>query len=359
MNTKVLYDYQAFSQIVGGVSRYHVELLTHLSEYAIEPILPCIFTENIYIREAFIKHRSIPTWLPGRYKPYVAAWLNQQICKKAVEKSDYDIFHATFVNPYYEKSIKNKPVVVTVHDLIQEKTQRSDAALTSQRRLKQLQHASAIICVSHQTKDDLLYFYPQIPEDKISVIYHGNDQIQPDNVGARIYDFPYLLYVGSREKYKNFDNMLKAFAQLPKDLRLICTGSQFSNEEQRIIRELNLSGRIIQKFVSDYEMMNLFHYAEAFVYPSTMEGFGIPILEAFRLGCPVVLSDIKCFREVGGDYIAYFDPFSADSISTVISSVINNNDKRNSLIDYGYERLKLFSWEKSIKKHVELYNGLI
>lgn len=359
MSIKVLYDYQAFSQVVGGVSRYHIELLTSLPEYGVKPILPRIFTENIYIREALLKHLSIPQFFPQRYKPYAMAWLNQQICKYAVRKYDYDIFHATFVNPYYEKSILNKPIVVTVHDLIQEKTQRQDSKITSQRRLKQLKHASAIICVSNQTRSDLLNFYPSIPENKITVIYHGNNQIKPRDVGLRMYDFPYILYVGSREKYKNFSNMLRAFAQLPKDLWLICTGTPFSNEEQRMICNLNLSERIVQKFVSDFELMNLFHFAEAFVYPSTMEGFGIPILEAFRLGCPVICSDIECFREVAGDFVPYFDPLDIDSMSMTISSVINNDDKRNAMIDYGYERLKLFSWEKSVKKHAELYHGLI
>lgn len=358
MSISVLYDYQAFSQTVGGVSRYHTELLTHLSEYGVKPILPRIFTENIYIREASVKHFPPPI-LPKRYKPYVTAWLNQSICKYAVRWSDYDIFHATFVNPYYENSIKKKPIVVTVHDLIQEKTQRYDCRITAQRRLKQLQHASAIICVSNQTKDDLLRFYPQVSENKITVIYHGNNQVKPCDVGSRIYDFPYVLYVGSREKYKNFDNMLKAFAYLPKDLRLICTGAPFSKEEQIKIINLNLSNRIVQKFVTDYELMNLFHFAEAFVYPSTMEGFGIPILEAFRLGCPVILSDIGCFREVAGDSVPYFNPLDVDSIFMAILSVINNCDKRNALIRYGYERLKQFSWEKSVKKHSELYHGLI
>ena len=287
------------------------------------------------------------------------AFINQQICKYAVAKNNYDIFHATFINPYYECAIKKKPIVITVHDLIQEKTQRFDYKTVSQRRMRQLQHATAIICVSKQTKEDLLNYYPQVPENKITVIYHGNDQMRPSDIGQRTYNFPYILYVGSREKYKNFENMLKAFAELPKDLHLICTGSKFSSEEQRVINNLNFSTRIMQKFVSDSELMNLFHYAEAFVYPSTMEGFWIPILEAFRLGCPVVLSDIGCFHEVAGDSVPYFDPYSIDSMSTTISSIINDSARRKEIINYGYERLKLFSWDKSVKKHSELYHGLI
>lgn len=103
----------------------------------------------------------------------------------------------------------------------------------------------------------------------------------------------------------------------------------------------------MQKFVSDSELTNLFHFAEDFVYPSTMEGLGIPILEAFRLGCPVVLSDIGCFREVAGDIVPYFNPLDVDSMSMAILSVINNCDKRKALINYGHERLKQFSWEES------------
>ena len=355
----ILYDYQAFSQRIGGVSRYHMELLHHLPDFGINAMLPNILTDNVYLRGSSFKYRSCPKRILGKYRPYVMAYLNQLICRQAVKKNDYDIFHATFVNPYYESALGSKPLVVTVHDLIQEKTQRKDAKITRQRRLQQLRRADAIICVSGQTKEDLLYYYPEVSAKNISIIYHGNNQDIPAHFGARIYKFPYILYVGSREAYKNFPNMLRALCQLPAEIHLVCTGSSFSLEEIELINSLHLGERVMQYFATDSELLDLYHYAEAFVYPSTMEGFGIPILEAFRLKCPAVVSDIKCFNEVGGDSVKYFDPDKSESISTVIKTVLESSVERQNLICKGLERLKQFSWEKSIEKHAKLYCKLI
>lgn len=294
---KVLFDYQAFSQKWGGVSRYHTELYNGLLQYNHIPVLPAIFTDNVYLDSSGIRHRRL---LPlGKYRPYVQAWLNQRICKRAVRLSDYDIFHPTFVNPYYDGVLLTEArVVVTVHDLIQEKTRRADAIQTGLRRAKQLERASAIVCVSEQTKDDLLDIYPQCRDKMIRVIYHGNRQQLPHEFGMRIFSHPYILYVGGRESYKNFIPFLKAFSLIDKDLHLVCTGHSFCSEEMSVMSQLDIASRVHQLFVSDAQLTDLYHYAEAFVYPSTMEGFGIPILESFRCGCPVVASDIKCFHEV-------------------------------------------------------------
>ena len=355
----VLYDYQAFSQRVGGVSRYHTELLKHLPDFGIHTRLPNILSDNVYLRDSGFKYRSCPKRIFGKYRSYIMAYLNQLICKNAVLKKDYDIFHATFVNPYYQSTLGSKPLVVTVHDLIQEKTQRNDAKITAHRRLQQLRRADAIICVSEQTKEDLINYYPEVSIKDISTIYHGNTQDIPMEFGPRLYKFPYILYVGSREAYKNFPNILQAMYQLPGDIYLICTGTSFSSEEIKMIDTLHLNNRVIHHFATDIELMNLYHYAEAFVYPSKMEGFGIPILEAFRLKCPAVVSDIKCFNEVGGDSVKYFDPDKSESISTVIKTVLESSVERQNLICKGLERLKQFSWEKSIEKHAKLYCKLI
>jgi len=301
----------------------------------------------------------MPYWFLGKYRPYAIAFINQQICKRAISHRDYDIVHPTFVNPYYSSVLPEKPVVVTVHDLIQEKTNRADSEKTSKRRIRQLERADAIICVSEQTKDDLLDLYPRFKDKTIRVIYHGNNQEIPSDCGQRMFSFPYILYIGSREKYKNFSNFLQAFALLPKDLHLVCTGHAFSANELRDINRLKIIGRVHQQFVSDIQLMSLFHHAEAFIYPSTMEGFGLPILEAFRFGCPAIVSDIKCFREVGGTAVEYFNPLNYENIAETIRLVIYNPTMRDQYIRHGYNRLKKFSWNNTITQHADLYSRLI
>lgn len=357
---KVLYDYQAFNQRVGGVSRYHYELLTRLLGYGVEPILPQIITDNIFIRDSNIPHWKATMFNRlGKYKPAAIAWLNQQICKYYAAFSSYDIFHATFVNPYYEKQAKGHPIVVTVHDLIHEKTQRHDSEKIKSRRIKQLLHADAIICVSNQTKDDLLNFYPQACSKDIRVIYHGCDNFdsQPPDYGPRLINSPYLLYVGTRKGYKNFDRFLMAYASISNDVSLVCTGNAFTVSEIDRIRQLGLEGKVHNRFVSDLELANLYHNAEAFVYPSLMEGFGLPILEAFKHKCPAIVSDIKCFHEVGGECAQYFNALDIDSISKTIDAVLESETLKQNMIENGQNRLEKFSWDESVRKHSILYRG--
>lgn len=356
---KILFDYQAFTQRYGGISRYHIELIKGLPKHNFHVDIPKIISENAYLEALDIHCQKRRIWVPSKFRAAVTAKMNQIICKNAYRKQKFDIFHPTFVNPYYDKIKSTKPLVITVHDLIQEKTQRYDAGITSRRRKRQLEKADAIICVSQQTKDDLLHFYPQFFDKKITVIYHGADLSTPVFSNDRAIQYPYILYVGSREGYKNFDNFIKAFSLLPKDIHLICTGHQFNNTELIKINELSLQNRVHQIFVSDKELVNLYHYAKVFVYPSTMEGFGIPILEAFRCKCPVIASDIKCFHEVGDNAVTYFDPNDIEAISYTIKDFLFDSYKRNRSIKLGQERLKLFSWENSVKNHANLYNELI
>lgn len=356
---KILFDYQAFVQRIGGVSRYHVELLLRLSDYGIDVKLPNIYSDNYYLQNHGIGHRNLPN-IFGRFRPHFQSWLNQKICKHVISSGDYDVHHSTFVNPYGIKALNNKPLVVTVHDLIQEKTQRHDAVVTSQRRSEQLDRADAIICVSNQTKSDLLQFYPQCSDRPIFVVHHGCDQETPVlSHTAPFVKGRYVLYVGSREKYKNFRNMLTAFSTLENEVKLVCTGNSFSGDELRLIHKLGLDDRIIQSFVSDEELKNLYQYALAFIYPSTMEGFGMPILEAYRMQCPVICSDIECFNEIGGGNQLYFNPLEIESISETLKRICSDENLRNNLVENGNKRLKLFIWEESVKQHAEIYRGLI
>lgn len=310
---KVLFDYQCFQQRFGGVSVCFAELWKRLPK-DISPIMPKIISDNINLDEIGIKHYKA-SLTKGKYLKNLYKYIDQLICKRSLLCDDYDIFHPTFLHPYYINCVKkNVPVVCTQHDLIHEKTSRFDSKVVRERRKKQLEYADIVVCVSNQTKEELLEYYDFLDPNKVKTIYNGIVSPKVSCSSKPLYDFPYILYVGGRNGYKNFDNFIKAFSKIDKSISLVCTGNSFNTSEIELLNKFGVQDRTYQKFVTNEDLVNLYCNALAFVYPSLMEGFGIPTLDALSAGCPAIISDIPCFHEVGGTAVAYFEPTDPDSI---------------------------------------------
>lgn len=355
---KILYDYQGLMQHHGGVSRYHVELIKNLRKFGVVCDVPFILSENVYLDEAAIRHLNpLSGWNSG-LKTKGMKWVSQKSSLRSLGKGDYDIFHPTFLNPYYIGHTKGKPVVPTMHDLNHEKFPQFDSEIVKVKRKKVLEDATHIIAISQQTKNDLMEWYG-VEEKQITVVYHGIDQDVYTTNAPRIFEKPYLLYVGGRNRYKNFSTFLKGFALLKEDIDLVCTGVPFNPEEQRLIDDLQITSRVHQMFVTNDQMNQLMAQAVAFVYPSIAEGFGMPILEAYRCGCPCIISDILCFHEVAGDVAKFFNPNAPESIAEVISKTITDSDALRLLKDAGTERMKEFSWEHTAKETLKVYKMLL
>ena len=355
---KILYDYQAFIQRIGGVSRYHAELIKNFPNEA-ESMLPPILSDNVYLREMGIKHRQFMPNYNGRRKYDVYKALNIIQSRWWLATKNCDIFHPTFFNPYFVGHCK-KPVVVTMHDLNHWKYPELTvkAGIVQQKERAICNVASHIIAISEETKEDLMR-YIEIPEKKITVIYHGIDQELTVCHEKPLVEYPYLLYIGGRSGYKNFKIFLQAFVKVDKRVNLVCTGGAFSTEEMEMIASLDLANRVCQMFVCDNDLNNLLCNAIAFVYPSLAEGFGMPILEAFRCNCPCIISDIKCFHEVAGDAACYLNPQSPEDMATVINNTIYNETKIQKMRKRGIERMKEFSWKKTANETLHVYTSLM
>jgi len=128
---------------------------------------------------------------------------------------------------------------------------------------------------------------------------------------------------------------------------------------QKNIEQFGLSKNIRQINVSDESLAMLYSRAKAFVYPSLYEGFGIPVLEAFTCGAPVILSNRSSLPEVGGDAAVYFEPDNVESLETAIRSIVNNSEVRNEMVQKGFERAKIFSWNNTAKKTIETYKKVL
>lgn len=376
---RILYDHQIFDlQNIGGISRYFCEVYPHISS-EVTTKLGVMVTNNEYLKsyirnnELLIRHdysRFIPKFsFPGKRKLWqlrnklkgIEIIQNRDYSIKLLTEGHYDVFHPTFYDSYFFEHC-TKPYVITVHDLIKEKFPEffdlSDIETINKREI--LHRATKIIAISQNTKQDLIDAY-QIPENKIKVIYHGNsllssEMIKKDDSGL------YFLFTGSRTGYKNFYFFVRSITPLlneyPK-IKIVCTGGSFTKKELDFFNLLNISDQIVHNFCSDSELATLYANAIAFIFPSYYEGFGLPILEAFSLSCPVLLSDIPCFREIAGDAGLYFDPKNMNQIYNACKEILLNEELRSLLVKKGIETSKRFSWKETAKSMVELYSEIV
>ena len=226
--------------------------------------------------------------------------------------------------------------ILTVYDMIHEKYPKYFAASPFISRIKAASVAAAdhVICISESTRRDLLATY-DIPEERVSVTHLGFDPLGSLLTSESSGDFkirvlgsnaPYLLYVGSRVNYKNFTGLLDAYAasaSLRSNFFLLCFGGgDFTGAERAAISKAGVEGRVRFLGGSDAVLATCYAHASLFVCPSFYEGFGIPVLEAMSLDCPVACSNVSSLPEVVGDAAILFDPSDRDAIRSALESVL-------------------------------------
>lgn len=356
---RVFIDNQVFSwQLIGGVSRYFAEIIRNTPiEENIQYKYNFIGTRNYYLNNYEIfKYSTNPI-----IRKIQKSQRFNQIIKPILDYQPFDIYHPSYYNPRLFKSHKTKPIIVTFHDMTQEKYPemfRNDVTINHKKICAD--EATHLIAVSQQTKDELVQ-YLNVPPNKITVIYHGIDLIDTTNI-MKIIDFPYILYVGGRTLYKNFYRFINVFAEIHNklpELNLVCTGNNFTEDEKRLIEKLNLSNCTHTILANETELISLYKFAECFVYPSENEGFGMPILESFRSGCPCVVSDIPCFHEVAGTSAEYFNPLNEEDMYSKIINLLSNTSRKEIMKTNGIKRCQLFTWKSSALKHINLYKSTI
>lgn len=364
---KIVYDSQIFAvQEFGGISRYFCALASQISRF---PDMQARIVAPLYVNQ-YLKdlgnNISIGCYLKplpktGRVIKALSAALSGPVARALRP----DIVHETYYadRPAFHNQV---PRVLTVYDMIHERCPDSFARGDPLPGLKGLavRRADHIFCISENTRRDLLDIH-RVPEDRVTVTYLGYDALRlsgltaTDLIGAG----PYLLYVGGRHGYKNFEGLVRAFAASPwlrDSFRIVCFGAAaFSREERGLMTDLGLSGeQVIHLGGGDDCLGALYQGAAAFVYPSLYEGFGIPPLEAMSLDCPVVCSRTSSIPEVVGDAGEYFDPLDPESIRSSIESVLQSPQRRLELIALGRSRCELFSWERCARETLEVYRRL-
>jgi len=365
---KILYDHQIFTpQKYGGISRYFYELMSEFDKMKnIETNTSVIVSNNHYISDQkLVKYINFLPSKQFRGKLMVFNVVNKFNSILKLKKQNFDVFHPTYYDPYFLKYLGDKPFILTIHDMIYEILFDMFSAndKTSEYKRLLVENATKIIAISENTKKDLIRFFGT-DESKIEVVYHGNSMFLTSNIKINI-NIPdkYILFVGSRESYKNFNRFIKSIASILKDdkeLFVVCAGGgSFKNNEIELFENIKIASQIIQKDLDDETLAYFYQNALLFVFPSLYEGFGIPVLEAFACKCPLACSNTSSLPEIAEDGAIYFDPYSEESIKNTIETVLKDQELRNSLVTRGTEQLKKFSWEKTALQTKKIYESVI
>lgn len=308
--------------------------------------------------------------------PFPSQWMQTRFALEMFLSHPEKIFFPVQAVPVFLP--KKSDVTITVHDLAFKKYPETFTPITRfklnfllNRAVARAQH---IIAVSEATKRDLLDFFPALPKERVHVIHHGfNHERFETHIPTqkknsilntyRLHDQKYILYVGALQPRKNLVRLIKAFtilkASVP-DATLVLAGERawlsqeiFTAKEQSPYSDdIFILGK-----VPSAHLPALYQGARCFTFPSLYEGFGLPLLEAFASGTPVITANNSSLPGVAGDAALLIDAFDADLLGTQLVRLWTDDVLRQKLSEKGKERLKAFSWDTCAQKTLSLILG--
>jgi len=287
-------------------------------------------------------------------------WTMLGLSKKIYkDKNNLDVF---FSPTHYLPLFSVVPSVVSIFDLsylkYPELFKKKDLYQLKIWGRYSIKRAKAVITISESSKNAIIEEY-KLASDKVHVVYPGikelinNREINMTDLQKK-YGIKknFILFVGTIQPRKNIARMVEAISQIP-ELELIVVGKKGWQYEGILDspRKFGVENRVkFLEFVPDEELSELYKNAICFVLPSLYEGFGLPILEAMKYGCPVVTSNTSSLPEAGGDAALYFDPEDSSDIAEKIKNLLSDDKLREDMIEKGYKQAKKFSWEKAAKE---------
>lgn len=218
-----------------------------------------------------------------------------------------------------------------------------------------------ILTISNYSKDDIIRF-AHVPPQKITVAYPAADTLTDKPKPLAAYkNVPFIMYVGRAEPYKNNRGLIAAHQQLLKsnpELRLVIVGRKdiLRQADEQWAKENGYKNIDFLGFVPDDQLAWLYASCRAYVFPSFMEGFGLPSLEAMLYGAPVASSNASCLPEINGEAAVYFDPANIDNMAQVVGDLINDESKRAHLAKLGAKQVAKYSWRRMAEQTLKMYN---
>jgi glycosyltransferase involved in cell wall biosynthesis len=348
---RLVYDNIIFSlQKAGGISVYWFELIKRLSRVHDSAIYYQLDNNNIFARQLPVPTRreSVLPVSIVRCAPFLS------------RLPGGSIFHSSYYRVSLQRDVKN---VVTAHDFTAERVpDRPRRGLNILQKRFALSRAAGIICVSQNTRDDLLALYPGT-RAPITVIHNGvSEGFHPLPADAaltgrfeELRGTKVVLFVGTRDVVKNFRLAVQVLASLENGYRLVLIGGGALSEEEARLLERSLPGRFHHYLgVSEPELNLLYNKAHCLLYPSSYEGFGLPVIEAMRAGCPVVALRASSIPEVAGGAGLLADAADREEFVAKVAS-LEDAQLRAVQVEKGLRRAQEFSWDRCFEQTYEFY----
>jgi glycosyltransferase involved in cell wall biosynthesis len=353
--------------ITSGTNEYHFFIL-EVEEFAPKSVLRSFDSrKNISFIRIPVKPQTIKNHFVGRY----------------LKKLQIDLYHyPQFDLPWFVSGFK---IVTSILDMNPQKMpgffptkngwiKKYYAILTNWVALKK---SDKLITISESTKHELLEFYNFHKGNKIQAVHLGVDakffNHSDKEVLSKIiselrvkHNFnKYFLYVGNNRPHKNLERVLIAFKSVLKkidfELKFLLVGQQLKNNTDidALVMKLGLKENVISLELSDEELNAVYSNSEAFVFCSLSEGFGLPVLEAMALGCPVITSNLSSMKEIAEGAALLANPYSLKSIEGSMIQLVNDKNLRKELIEKGFNKAQLFTWKKCAEETLTIYSQLL
>ena len=257
------------------------------------------------------------------------------------------------------KRSRNVVHVTTVHDFIYEKYNSGiRRALHSMQKNRAIRNSNGVIAITENTKADILYYLPELDPSRIRVIYNGvSTDYQPLKEGKYKKYSKHVLFVGNRAGYKNFVSAVEAVS-MNANMKLLILGPQLNAKEIKILNSFLPERYEFISHIPNSELNKLYNSVFALVYPSYYEGFGIPVVEAMKAGCPFIAYNGSSIPEVAGNAGCLLERIDGESICSSLDK-LKDGSYRNEKIEQGIVQSRKFSWEKCYQETIEFYESLM
>jgi mannosyltransferase len=330
----------------GGVNVYFRQLMRHAA-LGTEPVTMLVHETSITAPELGCRSEQLLYRPPRRFERF-----------RLPRDLPPGVLHTSYYRGSTQPDIRN---VVTVYDFTYERFSKGPRRwVHSAQKRAAIERAAAVICISHNTRRDLLEFMPRCAPERTFVTHLAADEAFTPLTGAStsITDRPFALFVGGRGGYKNFAVAIEAIRRT-RDCAIVCVGGgPFEPEELRVLTR-TLPGRHFHAGSLDtVELNRLYNVAVCLLYPSLYEGFGIPPLEAMRAGCPFVALNRSSVPEVAGSAGILLDDPDVEAMTAAIEACMEPL-RRAELRRIGFEQAARFSWRSTYEQTLPIYQGLL
>lgn len=370
---KIAFDAKRAFRNSSGLGNYSRMVIRQLCEYYPQNEYIMYSPKNGSIDPDFPPHNA-KLILPKKpvYKFFNAYWRSYHL-KNILEKENPDIFHGLSNEIPFNLHKTKVKTIVTIHDLIfirfPDLYRYIDRKIYSRKFRYASENADLVIAASEQTKKDIIEFFG-IPEKKIKVVYQSGNPMFSHKLNSDEINWiknkyntgsEYILNLGTIEERKNLLQLLKALRESQNKTQLVVVGQpkkKYFQKVQEFIRKNRLNNIRFLQNVPTSDLPALYQGASLFVYPSSFEGFGIPVLEAIQSGTPVIAGAGHCLEETGGPESIYIDPFKTEKFADIIDKVLDNSDLRQKMEEAGKKHAEQFLPHNTVKNLYSVYEGL-